>query len=103
MNDFEPFTELKHAWVFLVFALWGGLAHHVSKVRQSHITFSVAELFGDLCISGFSGMLAYALARHLAFGDWETAAVVGISGHMGSRTVFILERWLRNKFQAGLG
>jgi len=89
----------RSSWVFLIFAMWGGAAHYISGLRAGNRPFSIFELLGDLVISGFSGMLAYALCAHLALGDWLTAAAVGVSGHLGSRSVFIIEQYLKRRLR----
>jgi len=94
------FTALKKdVWIFLVFALWGGLSHYIGLVKGGKTKFSFFELFGDLVISGFSGMIALAFCEHLEFGEFLTGAMVGISGHMGSRSVFMMEYYISRRVQ----
>ena len=92
MHDWPP---PKDSWFFLAFALWGGIANYVGTVRKGHRTFSALELIGELVVSGFSGTLVYALCEHYEMSEWLTIAMVGMGGHLGSRTVFILEKHIK--------
>ena len=88
------------SWVFLIFALWGGLANYLGTVRRGHRVFSFLELIGELVVSGFSGTLVYAICQEYGISEWLSVALVGMGGHLGSRTVFIIERQIRRRLDA---
>lgn len=98
LHDFDELGRNRTSWIFLLFALWGGLCHYLAGLRSGQRKFSLYELTGDLSYSGFAGLLAAALAQHLKLSDWATFALCGMAGHMGSRTVFLLERAIRRKW-----
>jgi hypothetical protein len=93
-----PTDTDKKAIIFFIFALWGGLSHYISIVKGKEKVFSTFELVGDLVISGFSGMVAFAICQHLEMGPYLTGAIVGISGHMGSRSTFLIEKYITNRY-----
>lgn len=93
-----PFNFEKDTWIYLLFAFWGGLANYVATIRKGKRKFSVPEAVGELVIAGFSGSLAYAVCRSYGLDDSITAAVTGIGGHFGSRTIFLLERYIIEKY-----
>ncbi len=101
MHDLDELGRNRESWVFLIFALWGGFCHYISSVRTGKRRFSLLELAGDLTYSGFAGLLAAAVAQHFQLSDWATFAICGMAGHMGSRTVFLLERAIKRKWFGG--
>jgi hypothetical protein len=95
----SPFEFIRTTWHFLALAMWGGVANYAARVKggTAH-AWSIFELAGEMVISGFVGTLAYVACKEFAVTEWITAATVGMAGHLGSRSVFILERILRAKF-----
>jgi hypothetical protein len=82
----------------LFIALLGGLVAFINKVRSGDTRpFNVAEFAGEMIISGFSGVLAFWICSGFDINSWLTAAIVGISGHMGSRGIFMFEKWAEAK------
>lgn len=94
----QPIQAVRDAWIFLVFACWGGLANYVATIRKGQRRFSITELLGELVIAGFSGSLVYSLCKAYNLDDFFTVALTGIGGHFGSRTVFVLERYVTEKY-----
>jgi hypothetical protein len=97
MHDFNDFGRDRESWVFLIFAMWGGLCHYIGGVRAGKRPLSLFELAGDLAYSAFAGIMAAALCIHFELSEWMTFAVSGMAGHMGSRTIFLLEQALKRK------
>ena len=89
---------LTYAWVFGL-AMLGGAASFVRRVRSGQAKYSnIVELVGELVISAFAGLVTYFLCRSANFDDMLTAAFIAISGHMGTRIIFMLESYLVKKF-----
>jgi hypothetical protein len=81
-----------YAWVFLI-SMLGGVASFWRKVKSGQARwFNFAELVGELFISAFAGLLTFFVASWARLDMWMIAALSGISGHMGSRALFLLER-----------
>ena len=100
MPEKDPTTIslITYGWVILL-AIWGGIVHNIRKIRDGTVQrFSVAELVGDVVTSGFAGVVTFYLCEAAAVNGFITAAMVGISGHMGARAIFLFEEWLRAKF-----
>lgn len=97
MHDLHDLGRDRESWIFLIFAMWGGLCHYIGGVRAKKRPLSLFELAGDLVYSAFAGVMAVAICQHLDVGEWMTAAVAGMSGHMGSRSIFLLERVLKRR------
>lgn len=91
------FALLTYAWV-LALSTWGGLVNYLSKIRAGHIArFNLTELIGDMCISGFTGILTFWLCEASGFNELTTAVLVGISGHMGVRLIGKFEQMMSRK------
>lgn len=83
--------------IFLAVGLWGGLCHYLGGVRSGRRRLSLFEVAGDLTYSGFAAVMTAAAAHHFELGYWPTIVLCGMSGHMGSRTIFLLERALKRR------
>ncbi len=94
---------LTYLWVVGI-AAWGGIVSYIAKVRRG-ITrrFSFTELIGEIVTSAFAGVLAFWLCEAAGGQPLLTAALVGISGHMGARAIFVMENtveaWYSRRFQ----
>lgn len=95
-KDPSNYEAITYAWV-LVLSLWGGISGYVRKIKGGNSRFSLSELIGELCVSGFVGVLTFLLCESAQITPLLSAAFVGISGHMGSRSILILEKLLENK------
>lgn len=87
---------IAYTWV-AVLAWFGGIVNYIRKLQTGEVDrFNITEFIGDMIISAFSGVIAFFICQVAGYNDWLTAAIVGISGHMGSRAIFWLEKALRN-------
>jgi hypothetical protein len=101
MNEKDPaaYDLLTYAWVF-VLSLMGGVVAFLQKLREGHTrAFNLIEFIGELCTSAFTGVVTFYLCESAQFPPVLTAALVGMSGHMGSRGLFLIEKFLSNKLQ----
>lgn len=87
-------------WV-LCLASWGGAISYFHKLDTYGFKFSMVRLVIDVFTSAFVGVLTYLFCDTLHIPTEVTAAMVGISGHMGTRALFILERKYEKMFGAG--
>lgn len=102
MIDKDPtsYSLLTYAWVFLL-AMLGGVVNFVRKLQQGHVrAFNFIEFIGEIVTSAFAGVITFWLCENANMSPLLTAAFVGVSGHMGSRAIFMAENWLKSKFPA---
>lgn len=92
-NNFKDY--LPFGWM-IGLSFWGGIAGYLRKVKQGSV-FSFTELVGELFISGFVGVLTFLLCQSAQLNTLLTAAMVGISGHMGSRAIFMIEKIVESR------
>ena len=100
MPEKDPATisAITYAWLFAL-AWFGGIVNYIKKIKLGHVSrFNITEFLGDMITSGFSGLITFYLCQASGFNDFATAALVGMSGHMGSRAIFMIENWLEKRF-----
>jgi hypothetical protein len=103
MNDAMPekdpssFTALQYLGVLAISA-WGGVVSFIIKVRNGDSkAYNIVEMVGEIAISAFAGLLSFFACEAIGMSQLWTAVVVGVSGHMGTRAIFILESILEKK------
>ena len=87
MPEKDPSTYglITYLWVTGL-AAWGGLVSFYRKVKSGETrAFNVVELIGEIATSAFAGLITFWLCEAAQFNPLVTAALVGISGHMGSQ------------------
>ena len=103
LKDPTTFSLLTYGWVVLLAAL-GGVASFVRKLRAGVVrSWNLAELAGEIVVAGFTGIITFFLCEAAGIDRMMTAALVGISGHMGSRALFMLEKLLEDRAGRMLG
>ena len=94
----ETYSLITYAWVCAL-ALWGGIVNYRTRVKQGYIEkFSLMELAGEMSTSAFAGVMAFYICEAGSFPQVATAAIVGVSGHMGGRAIFLVEQFIKRKW-----
>lgn len=97
-KDPTSYSLLTYSWVFGL-AILGGIVSFMRKLQEGHARiFNLAEFIGEIVTSAFAGVITFWLCEHAQISPLMTAAFVGISGHMGSRAIFMAEKWLTKQF-----
>jgi hypothetical protein len=92
MKGPESYNLITYLWV-LGLAIWGGIAGFMSKLKAGRVrAFNITEFVGEISISGLVGVCTFFLCEWAKMDQLFTAAAVGITGHMGSRGIMLLER-----------
>lgn len=87
---------LGYVW-FVLLAVWGGTVNYINRRKNDKLPFSVVELVGEWAVSGFAGIITVLICQELGMSVTITAATAGIAGHMGGRSIFLLERYFQNR------
>lgn len=93
----EDFTFVTYLWVALL-SIWGGVANYVGKLKRGDSRFNILEIFGEMLVSGFAGLMTFYVCYAVHTPEVVTAVAVGISGHMGARIITQLEGYIAKKF-----
>lgn len=98
-KDPTTYSLATYAWVTILSVL-GGFVSFAGKVREGRARpFNIVELVGELVTSFFVGVLTFYLCEAAGISQLITAGVVGISGHMGTRALFLLERMAEKRLE----
>lgn len=101
-RDPSTFTAVTYLWV-IGLSLWGGVVSYARKIKNKQTPrFSINEAIGEMATSGFIGVITFYLCEFADLDRLVTAAMVGISGHAGSRAIFQIENLLRDRYVAGV-
>lgn len=88
----DPAVLGTYIWL-AAFGALGGLVSFYQKVKRGVARWlNINELIGELFTSGFTGTVAGLLCQAAGLSAALTFAVVGISGHLGGRGIFWLEK-----------
>lgn len=91
-NDPQNYSIFTYLWV-IILATWGGVTHNIRKIRSGELQrFSIAELAGDISISGFIGIMTFWLCQYAKIDPMLSAVLIGISSHMGTRAILPFEK-----------
>jgi hypothetical protein len=94
----ENFSLYTYLWIFGL-SMLGGFVSFMRKLKEGHVrAWNFAEFTGELATSAFSGVMTFYLCQWSGFSGVLTAALVGISGHMGSRAIYVMEKFFESKF-----
>ena len=93
MDNFaEKYEWITYAWVILI-SFWGGVARYMERVSlMPDLKISITGLIGDVVISGFVGLVTFFICEAWKVDRMMSAALIGISAHMGSRGLFLFEK-----------
>jgi hypothetical protein len=103
MPEKDPlsYSLLTYAWV-IALSITGGFVSFFRKIKEGRArAFNVTEFIGEIVTSGFAGILTFYLSESAGFDPLVTASLVGISGHMGSKFLYLLEQWAEKKLPMG--
>lgn len=85
------------SWIWVIaLSGWGGAVSYFHKVDKHSLKFSFVKFAMEIATSAFVGVLTFLICDAASL-SWEiTAAMVGVSGHMGTRALFIIEKRYEN-------
>jgi len=98
LKDPATYSLITYLWVGGLSA-WGGLVSFFRKRKEGHVRpWNIAELVGELATSAFAGVITFWLCEAAEINPLITASLIAISGHMGTRALFQLEKWAEGRF-----
>jgi len=94
MDTQDPTSWKAATWgLGLGMALAGGFVNWCGRVRVGTTrVFNLVELVGELFTSGFVGLMMFMLLIGYDVPIGVAAAASGVSGHMATRLLFLIER-----------
>lgn len=83
---------ITYVWV-IGWAVSGGFVNFMRKMREgSARAFNFTEFIGEMFTSGFVGVLTFLLCEWAGINPMLSAFFIAITGHMGSRALFVAEK-----------
>lgn len=96
-NSPENYTWITYLWVFGL-SILGGTVRTLTNLKMGMTYKDVLRRWAvDVIVSAFIGVLTFFLCEYANLSQLLTAAFVGISAHMGTRAIVILEEFLYKK------
>jgi len=96
-KDPSNYPLLTYLWVVAI-ASWGGIVSFYRKTKAGHTRpFNIVELVGEVTTSAFVGVLTFWMCESAGVNALLSAALIGISGHMGSRAIWQFEKWAERR------
>lgn len=90
-------TVIPTLWMVGI-AVAGGVVSFYQKVQAGKArSFNVTEFIGEVVTSAVVGIVTFWLCRGFEVNEWLTAAAVAVTGHMGSRAIFLAEQYIEKK------
>jgi hypothetical protein len=97
-NSPENYNIITWLWVFGL-SILGGTVRTLTNMKVGMKWIDVSRRWViDIVVSAFVGVLTFFLCEFAGFDQTLTAALVGISAHMGTRAIVILEEIAYKKF-----
>lgn len=99
MLEKDPLNWTIGTWfIAILMASGGGVINWFAHAKKRDpIRFSIIELLGEIFTSGFVGIGVFMLAANYGQPTAMCAAAAGISGHMATRLLFLVENWIEKQ------
>lgn len=99
MPEKDPTTWELATWLLAMgMAFGGGLVNWYARIRAGHTrAFNIIELIGEIFTSGFVGIGAFMFLASLEQPIGLCAAAAGIGGHMATRLLFAVEKFIEKR------
>lgn len=90
-------------WVIFL-AVAGGFVSFIRRLnnqpKPENLAIVFVKLIGELCISGFAGVITYLICQEWGVSASMTAVLVGISGHLGGNAIDLISNIVQKFFQS---
>lgn len=97
-KDPASYSIVTYGWVAAL-SVWGGAVSFFRKYKSGKVrAFNVTEFAGELLTSALAGVITFWMCEWSGTSPLLSAALIAISGHMGSRALFQFESWAEAKF-----
>ena len=99
----DPFSYplAAYAWVMAWGAAGGIISFYQKMKRGDARPFNLIEFFGEVATSSFVGVLSFWLCEYSEVPKLLEAVIISVSGHMGTRAIFVFEKWLAKRYGFG--
>jgi len=102
MIDKDPlaYPLITYAWVFGL-SIWGGLVSFARRIKNGDSSpHNLMEFVGEIMTSAFTGVITFYLCQAAGFSQLITAVMVAVTGHMGTRAIYQIERLVEKRLKS---
>jgi len=101
-KDPANYDALTYAWVFGLSA-WGGMVSFIRRGWQKvPVGKKLTLIFTELLVCTFAGMVTFFLCEWSELDRMLSAAMIAISGHMGTQAIKLTERFFEMRLRQAL-
>ena len=93
----ENYSFITYVWV-LGLSLWAGISSYLYKLQIEGKPFSLFSFVSDVLISGFVGILTFFFCEYSNMPPVESAVVVGVCAHLGTRAISLFQAYIIRKY-----
>jgi CHASE2 domain-containing sensor protein len=100
-----PFSydAVTYLWV-IAWSTAGGFVSFMRKLREGTArAFNFTEFIGEMFTSAFVGVLTFLLCEWAGISPMLSACFIAITGHMGSRALFVAEKFAQTWAEKKVG
>lgn len=97
------YSGLTYLWIALWAALGGAVSFYQKVKSGASRAFNFTELIGELATSAFVGIVTFMLCDYARIDPRLSAVFIAVTGHMGSRAIFIGEKLLQKYLAEKVG
>jgi hypothetical protein len=91
----DDYSILMYAFVISI-ASFGAFVNHINR-HYKCLKCAVSSMIVDLITSSFIGVIVFWLCEEMNISPLNTAILVALSGHAGTRVIFILQNYFLKK------
>lgn len=96
-KDPANYSLFTYLWV-VALASWGGAVGFYRKMKDGRARpFNIVEFIGEVATSALVGVITFWLCEASGVNQLLSAALIAISGHMGSRAIWQFEKWAERR------
>lgn len=102
MPEKDPTNWGMATWILAMgMSCAGGLVNWYARVKQGYTrAFNLIELIGEIFTSAFVGLGVFMVVQSMDQPLGLCAALAGVGGHMATRLLFSVEKWIESRFRA---
>jgi len=91
-KDPTAYSIATYMWV-LGLSVWGGAVSFARRIKTGKASpHNIMEFVGEIMTSAFAGIITFYLCQAAGFSQLITAVMVAVTGHMGTRAIYQVER-----------
>lgn len=97
------YDAVTYLWV-IAWAAAGGFVSFMRKLREGNArAFNFTEFVGEMFTSAFVGLLTFFICEWAGISAMLSAVFIAITGHMGSRALFVAEKFAQTWAEKKIG